>query len=403
MTPRENDFPALHTIPSTRSLFVLLSQALVAFTIEFDNEFERQMSEAGYPGALLSLTLWTNLVRFVAPGPVTVRDLAASAFAPEEGIKSQLGCLERWRFVVLDSDAQPSQLKRRDGWGSGRGIRADWKVRLTPSGLAAGRIWPALFTVIERRWEKRFGKDEIIRLRQALQDVADQLEVELPHGLPGGWQETVKYPPRIKPHADHLPLATLLSWLLLTFQMEFDRESPTPLPLCANTLRVLGEEPIREAEIPRRTGASPETSGLGWQIKPYVVVQPDPTAKRGKVVSLSPRGVRAQQTYQRLLAEIEKRWQEKFGRAKIACLRDSLQELFEQQNEDGPLIAQGLVPARGTVRAGHLEPALGRRDTGPAARKRIRDWVAQTQAFLRDPAGTLPHYPLWDMNRGFGP
>ena len=21
----------------------------------------------------------------------------------------------------------------------------------------------------------------------------------------------------------------------------------------------------------------------------------------------------------------------------------------------------------------------------------------------RDPAGTLPHYPLWDMNRGFGP
>jgi hypothetical protein len=27
----------------------------------------------------------------------------------------------------------------------------------------------------------------------------------------------------------------------------------------------------------------------------------------------------------------------------------------------------------------------------------------QTEAFLRDPAGTLPHYPLWDMNRGFGP
>jgi len=23
--------------------------------------------------------------------------------------------------------------------------------------------------------------------------------------------------------------------------------------------------------------------------------------------------------------------------------------------------------------------------------------------FVRDPAGTLPHYPLWDMNRGFGP
>jgi hypothetical protein len=33
----------------------------------------------------------------------------------------------------------------------------------------------------------------------------------------------------------------------------------------------------------------------------------------------------------------------------------------------------------------------------------MRDLVAQTEEFVRDPAGTLPHYPLWDMNRGFGP
>jgi mono/diheme cytochrome c family protein len=32
----------------------------------------------------------------------------------------------------------------------------------------------------------------------------------------------------------------------------------------------------------------------------------------------------------------------------------------------------------------------------------MRDLVAQTKAFVRDPAGTLPHYPLRDMNRGFG-
>jgi hypothetical protein len=46
---------------------------------------------------------------------------------------------------------------------------------------------------------------------------------------------------------------------------------------------------------------------------------------------------------------------------------------------------------------------LGRVDVGPAARQRKRDLVIQTEAFVRDPAGTLPHYPLWDMNRGFGP
>jgi hypothetical protein len=42
-------------------------------------------------------------------------------------------------------------------------------------------------------------------------------------------------------------------------------------------------------------------------------------------------------------------------------------------------------------------------DIGPAARQRKRDLVIQTEAFVRDPAGALPHYPLWDMNRGFGP
>jgi hypothetical protein len=27
---------------------------------------------------------------------------------------------------------------------------------------------------------------------------------------------------------------------------------------------------------------------------------------------------------------------------------------------------------------------------------RKRDLAFQTQAFVRDPAGALPHYPLWD-------
>jgi len=39
---------------------------LVAFTVEFDNEFERRMSESSHPGARLSLVVWTNLLRFVA-------------------------------------------------------------------------------------------------------------------------------------------------------------------------------------------------------------------------------------------------------------------------------------------------------------------------------------------------
>jgi hypothetical protein len=101
---------------------------------------------------------------------------------------------------------------------------------------------------------------------------------------------------------------------LLTFRIEFDRESLAPLILSANTLRVLGEKPIRVAEISRLTGGSCETSDIGWQIKPYVAVSPDPAASRGKVARLSQRGLRAQEEYQRLIWKIEKRWEERFGK-----------------------------------------------------------------------------------------
>ena len=359
------------------------------------------MSEAGYLGARLSLVVWANLMRFVAEGAVSVRGLAAQALAPDRQMKFELGCLERWGFVVLQPDPAGRQL--RDGWGSGRGIRADWMVRLTSKGLTASKIWPPLFHAIEQRWEKRFGGDEIGRLREALQHLAGKLDVELPHGLPGGWEEKEEFPPRVKRGRERLPLPALLSQLLLTFRLEFDRESRLPLALCANTLRVLGEKPIRVAEIPRLTGGSPETTGIGWQIKPYVVVTPDPTASRGKLVRLSPLGLRTERAYHRLIGQIEERWDLRFDKEAIGRLRGSLQRLFDRHNEAGPLLSEGLVPPKGTVRAGDRAPALGRRDVGTAAQQRMRDLVAQTEAFVRDPAGTLPHYPPWDMNRGFGP
>jgi hypothetical protein len=256
--------------------------------------------------------------------------------------------------------------------------------------------------LIERRWEKRFGGEEISNLRHALQDVAERLDTELPHGLQS-WDAAPRFPPLGARNCAELSLPTLFSWLLMAYRLEFERESPVSPDLCANTLRVLGEEPIRVAEIPRLTGASPETCGVGWQIKPYVVVEPDPAASRGKVIRLSPMGMTAQRTYHALNERIGKRWEERFGKQAIGRLSDCLRGLFDQHDEDGPLLAKGLVPSPGTVRSGDLAPALGRRNVGPAARQRMRDLVAQTEAFVSNPAGALPHYPLWDMNRGFGP
>jgi DNA-binding MarR family transcriptional regulator len=397
------------TLSADRPLSALLSQVLVAFTVEFDNEFERRMAEAGCPGALLSLVVWSNLIRFLATGDVAVRDLAVQALAPKKRIESGLGCLERWRFVVLRADPQDHRpianrahpragRMLRDGWGSGRGIRSGWLVSLTEKGRKAAAIWPPLFIDIERRWEDRFGQERIANLRQALQDVVSQLDVELPQALPGGWGGDEMYPAaQVELHGGLQSLPVLLSQLLLAFRVEFDRESPVPLILCANTLRILGEAPIPVGEIPRLTGGSPETSGIGWQMKPFVVVEKAPDGSRGKVVRLTPAGLKAQRKYRELVGEIEQHWGARFGEDQIRRIHEGLKELFVER------IAEGLVPAKGTMRSGEPRPALGRRDVGTAARQRLRDMVAQTELFLHDPANSLPHYPLWDMNRGFGP
>jgi len=371
-----------------RPLSALLSQVLVAFTLELDNEFEIRMRDAGFPGAALSMTIWSTLLRFLCEDSSSVRDLAKRSHSPETQVKFELGCLERWAFITLEpasSDARPIPARahrlggrvQRDGWGSARGIRSDWTVCPTAKGRQAIEIWPPMFAEIEIRWQNRFGAEDIGTLRRSLEDIST-----VPPGA---------------------PLPELLWNLLQTFAHEFKQESPAPLWLCANTLRVLSDQPIPESDIPRLTGCSPETSGIGWQIKPYIVVESAPPPRRGKLVRLSPLGLIAQQTYVSVTSAIETRWETRFGKQKIGRVRNLLSGLFVPRNGNRLLLAEGLIPAEGTVRSGVEAPALGRRDIGPAAKRRMRDRVAQTALFIRDPAGTLPHYPLWDMNRGFGP
>ena len=111
---------------------------------------------------------------------------------------------------------------------------------------------------------------------------------------------------------------------------------------------------------------------------------------------LSEAGIKAQQEYYSRTRDIEKNWKKRF-RTATKEIRESLTTLLKRGE-----LSDGLKPPPGTTRAGAQTPALGRVDIGPAARQRKRDLVIQTEAFVRDPAG-LPHYPLWDMNRGFGP
>ncbi len=96
-----NHVSATHEIAARRPLSALLSQVLVAYTVELDNEFERRMRNAGYyAGARFSLVVWTNTLRFVGKG-IPVHELRTQALAADNHVKFGRGCLERWGIIVL--------------------------------------------------------------------------------------------------------------------------------------------------------------------------------------------------------------------------------------------------------------------------------------------------------------
>ena len=395
-------------------LSALLSQFLVVYTIEVDNEFELRMSREGYAGTRLSLVVWTNVLKFIPIDGISPKDLASRSLSSTDRLKLILGCLERWGFVTLKSNEAdiasvrvPMYSKvRREGWGSGRGIALDSTVRLTNKGKLAAKIWPNIWAEVEESWKQRLGLGDYRRLHDELRDVANLSEYELPEGLPGlgSVEEKISFPSKGRePEESDIPLSVLISRVLLMFAMEYNRRSRVSLALCANVIRVLGTEPVNVGDLAALTGCSSEASDIGWQLKPFVQLENNPDKKRGKVVRLSPLGLKVQHSYLKLTAEIEDEWEQKFGGEKINGLRSTLQTLSNKKEGEELILASGLIPPEGVARAGATVPALGRRDVGVAARQRIKDLVEQTQRFLKGPKGSLPHYPLWDMNRGFGP
>jgi hypothetical protein len=158
----------------------LLSHALVAFTIEFDNESEhriphRTTNHDSTPGShnapwLVSMVMWLNCMQFVGEEGVTVRELERLART-----KTNLNGMERWGYIVVEPDPVGSRPKPP---------RSGWVIRATSKGRKAQELWRPLFTAIEKRWQERFGNDEIGELRESLCALITRMDVELPDCLP---------------------------------------------------------------------------------------------------------------------------------------------------------------------------------------------------------------------------
>ena len=348
--------------PGALPLSALLSQALVAYTIESDNEAEHRLphrtTDHGASGHgdgpwLVSLVMWENCLRHVTDQPITVGELETRARTG-----TNLDGMRRWGYITIDGTAKKIH-KGRPG--------PDAVLRATAAGLRAREVWLPLPGLIEQRWRERFGTDQVDRLRESLLTVVSQLDPGLPDCLPilGAALLSRGPDPALAPagHVDPagLPLSALLSRVLLSFALEYEREAGSSLAISANTLRVLGAGGTRPRDLPPLTGTSKESVSwaMGILIRGHLATEePDPAASRGKIARLTPRGLDTQRLYHEFVGTIEQRWRERFTGSAIGALRTSLEALATAPDGETPPLFAGLEPYPDNWRAAVRRPAI---------------------------------------------
>jgi DNA-binding MarR family transcriptional regulator len=323
-------------------LSTLLSFALVAFTIELDNEFEHQMPHRTATGAtakstagpwLVSLAMWANFMRYIPESGAPLHELDTMARM------TNLAGLTRWGYLKVETDAEGVEI-----------------VRTTRAGRKAQQIWAPLPAVVERRWRERFGADAIEALRTSLGTVIGELEPELPLYLPvvrqglattipkhHGWLPTLPG----SAVADPLELSALLAQALLAFTLEFEADAALSLPIAANPLRVLDDRGTRIRDLPRLTGLSKEAISIAMgtlERRGAVVVEADPSSTRGKHARLTSTGMTAQAECRKQVDQVEKRWQRRYGAAAVGALRAALEPIVGDGSATESPLFGGLTP-----------------------------------------------------------
>jgi hypothetical protein len=336
-------------------LSTLLSQVLVAFTIEIDNEAEHRQPHwttgggraAGSHHAvwLTSMAMYLNCMRWLPEEGLTVRELERRART-----NTNLDGMRRWGYVTLSPGA--------------KGSKRDWAVRPTAAGRVAQQVWRPLFGVMEERWRERFGGLEVDALRDALGAVVEELDPALPDCMPIlGYGLLCKGPDaklgRPEPSDEKLTLPALLARVLLAFALEFERDNRLSLAICANVLRVLDEAGVKLRDVPVLSGVSKESIAMAmgilrkWKLTELV--------KEGswQVVRSTARGVEARAGYEGDLRGIETRWIKRFG-DRLSRVRAALEPMVGDGTAEGSPLFQGLEPYsdgwRATVRKPKVLP-----------------------------------------------
>jgi len=157
---------------SATDLSVLLSQVLLAFTLDFERE------------SAVSLATGANALRVLTEQGVRVSKLPYLTGVSKEALSMAAGILTRRSWAVVEPDPAASRGKL---------------IRLTPRGRAAREEYIRLLGDVEQRWRARFGPGPIDSLRRSLLSVTELGDGGRPRlslGLrpyPGGWRTRNPY------------------------------------------------------------------------------------------------------------------------------------------------------------------------------------------------------------------
>jgi hypothetical protein len=313
----------------------LLSQTLVAFTIEADNEAEHRLphrtTDLGpSPGAtaaapwLTSLLMWANCLRHLPDEGITLAELRRRART-----ETNLDGMRRWRYVTYTPDP-----------GRGKRPKPAAIVAPTAQGRRAREVWPVAIDEVEARWRSRYGTAAIEELRATLADIVARLDPALPDCLPvlgHGLRSTfaTKAPARpeaaaTSPATTNLPLWALLSRPLLAFATQYERAPGPSLAVGANVLRVLSSGGVRSRDIPALAGVSKQSVAMavGLLAESGLATEgPDAAGSRFKVTRLTRAGGAVRDAYPARAAGVEADWSARFGASRVAALRAALEPL----------------------------------------------------------------------------
>ena len=342
--------PAHSDRDQCRGLPALLSALLVAFTIEFDNEFEHRMPHrttrhgrtagAGPRPWLVSMAMWVQVMRLVPEDGIRARDLVRRSQLTPRSMQSLIKRVGQW-WGYLELGPDPAD-------GRAKPPASEWLVRPTKAGREAQRVWAPLSDEIEARWKDRFGRKAVDDLRSALTDVVARVDVDLPDGLLG---EPRLPPGRLGENAGQLSLTALLSKVLLALALDFDDHSDlsleiytagvgSRLPICANVLRLIGEDGVAVAKIPELSGVDKMAIDNWVGIlgrRGYIEVTTDLGARRRRVARLAPEGLRARDAYLQWTESLEGRWPDTRSSAAIRRLRLAVEHIVGDPRPGSPL------------------------------------------------------------------